>query len=242
MSMLHFKTIWRLFLLQNSRNDRTIDGLGFIHALFPVLRDLADDEDQLISMAKRHAEYFNSNPMLASYVLGVVANLETRKKAGEDIPAERIKRVKETLSSVLTAKGDYFFEIVLLPFALTLGSIFAIYGSYIGPIIFLAFYNLYHLQSRIGGYRIGLLLGEDVGRELAAKLFREQGVLSGCSAFVSGIFSALVVSRAWNFGGTRFAVWCVVSVAALLVLRRKISLVWAVLIVFLATVLYLMIS
>lgn len=235
----HLNMIWRLFFLQNSRNDRTLDGLGFFHVLSPLFRDLAESDEELQDVAERHLGYFNANPILASYVIGVVMNLELKKKSGEDISAERIERVKNTLSSVLTAKGDYFFEVILVPFALTIGSIFAIYSSYIGPVLFLAFYNLYHLNSRIGGYRAGLFLGEDVARGLARSLFREQRFLGGCAAFVSGVFAALVFTRAWNFGGAPFALWGILAIAGVILLRKKFALIWAVLAVFLATAIFL---
>ncbi len=235
----HLGVIWRLFFLQNSRNDRTIDGLGFFHILSPIFRDLAEDDGELKDMTGRHLGYFNANPILASYIVGVVMNLEMKKKAGEDISAERIERVKNTLSSVLTARGDYFFEVILVPFALTIGSIFAIYSSYIGPVIFLAFYNLYHLQSRIGGFRAGLFLGEDVWRGLARTLFREQRFLGACAAFVSGVFGAIVFSRAWSFGGARLAVWGLAAAGGVFLLRRKFHILWVVLAVFVATALFL---
>ncbi len=237
----HIKMMWRLFFLQSSRNDRTIDGLGFLHVLSPLFRDISEDEKELKAMAARHAGYFNANPILASYIVGVVMNLELRKKAGEDISDDRIQRVKETLSAVLTAKGDYFFEMVLIPLALTIGCVFAMYSSYIGPIVFLASYNLYHLQSRIGGYRIGLLLGEGVSRGLARNLFREQKILGGVAAFASGLFAALVFTRGWTLGGSRYALWGVVAAAGIFLLGRKIPLIWAVLVLFLATALFLVI-
>ncbi len=233
------KMIWRLFFLQNSRNNRTLDGLGFFHILYPFFREIADSDEELEEIVSRHVDYFNANPILAPYIVGVVMNLELRKKAGEDISAERISGVKNTLSSVLTAKGEYFFEIVLVPFALTIGCIFAIYNSYIGPVIFLIFYNLYHFQSRIGGYREGFFLGEDVGRTLAVTLFREQKWFSWVAAFVSGVFAALIIARAWSFGGFRFFLWGVLMVAALFLLCRKIAFLWAVSIIFMATAVFL---
>ncbi|MCK4538735.1 MAG: PTS system mannose/fructose/sorbose family transporter subunit IID [Candidatus Krumholzibacteria bacterium] len=242
----HLNMMWRLFFIRNSRNDRTIDGLGFFHVLSPLFRDIAENEDELAEMAGRHLGYFNANPILASYIVGVVMNLELKKKAGEDISADRIDRVKQTLSAVLTAKGDYFFEVILIPLALTIGSIFAIYSSYIGssyigPIIFLVSYNLYHLHSRIGGYRTGLLLGEDVGRELAGNLFREQKFLGGFAVFVSGCFAALIFFRGWSLGGYRFVIWGVLALVGVFLLGRKISLIWVVLVLFLASAIFLVV-
>ncbi|MBN2070641.1 MAG: PTS system mannose/fructose/sorbose family transporter subunit IID [Candidatus Krumholzibacteriota bacterium] len=235
------KVIAGIFFLQNSRNSRILDGLGFFCHLLPFFREISDDMESLKEISGRHSEYFNANPMIASYVSGAVMNLESRRKAGEDIPAERIKRVKEALSSVFTAKGDYFFEIVLMPFALTFGSIFAMYSSYIGPMIFLVIYNLYHLKLRIGGCRVGLLLGEDVGRGFATTLFREQKVMLGAGAFVSGVFSALVFTRAWSAGGSRFVLWGAIVALVLILLRGKIDVLWTVLALFLATAGFLVI-
>ncbi|MBU8921946.1 MAG: PTS system mannose/fructose/sorbose family transporter subunit IID [Bacteroidales bacterium] len=237
----HLNMMWRLFFLQNSRNDRTIDGLGFFHVLSPLFKDIAEDENELADMTGRHLGYFNANPILASYIVGVIMHLELKKKAGEDISSDRIDRVKQTLSAVLTAKGDYFFEVILIPLALTIGSIFAIYSSYIGPIIFLVSYNLYHLHSRIGGYRTGLLMGEDVGRELAGTLFREQKFLGGFAAFVSGVFAALVFFRGWSLGGYRFVIWGLLALAGIFLLGRKISLIWVVLVLFLVSAIFLVV-
>lgn len=235
----HWNQLWRLFFIQASRNERTLDGLGFFHVLSPLFKVWAEGVDELKEIAGRHLDYFNANPILASYIAGIVVNLEERKKAGEDIPPESISRVKSTLSAVLTARGDYFFEVILVPLGLTIGSIFAIYGSYIGPVIFLAFYNYYHLRSRVGGYLTGVRLGEGIGRELVTRLFREQRLMGGLGAFVSGAFAALVFTRAYDLGGTRFICWGVLTAAAMLVLIRRFSFIVCVLILFLATALFL---
>ena len=193
-------------------------------------------------IARRHLTYFNANTILASYIAGVVTNMEERRCAGEEIAPERIEQVKSTLSSVLTARGDYFFDVILIPLGLTIGSIFAIYSSYIGPVVFLAFYNLYHFQARIGGYIKGVRLGEGIGRELITRLFREQRLLGGCAAFVSGLFAALVFTRASELGGVSDAVWGVIAAAAMFGLVRKVSFLSSVVIVFLATALYLIVT
>jgi mannose/fructose/N-acetylgalactosamine-specific phosphotransferase system component IID len=94
---------------------------------------------------------------------------------------------------------------VLLLVSLTIGSIFAIYTWYAGPVVFLILYNLYNFRIRIGGYRKGLHLGEDTGRVLAAKLLREQKILGAAAAFSGGVLAALLMARAWRFGGPRIA-------------------------------------
>jgi membrane associated rhomboid family serine protease len=85
-------------------------------------------------------------------------------------------------------------------------------------------------------------LGEGIGRELITRLFREQRLLEGCAAFVSGLFAALVFTRASDLGGLRDAVWGVVAAAAMFGLPRRIAFLSSVVIVLLATALYLIVT
>ena len=236
----HIRHLWRLFFLQSTHNERTFDGLGFFHVLEPEMRSWAADEKEFKEIASRHMGYFNANPILASYILGIVQNMERRRAEGLGSPLERIDRIKSTLSAVLTAKGDYFFEIVLIPLGLTIACIFAMYSSYFGPVIFLVLYNYYHLQARIGGYLMGLRMGEGLGRELVKHIYKEQGALGGCAAFASGVFTALVIVRANTFGGFRLSIWGLGVMAGVFLLRRRISVIWSVVIVFIATAIYLL--
>ncbi len=240
MFLFPIKHIWRLFFLQSTHNERTLDGLGFFHVLAPEIRNWAADEDEFKEIANRHMGYFNANPILASYILGIVQNMERRRAGGVELPLDRIDRIKSTLSAVLTAKGDYFFGIVLIPLGLTIACIFAMYSSYFAPIIFLVLYNYYHLQARIGGYLMGLRMGEGLGKELVKHIYREQRILGGCAAFASGVFTALSLVRASTFGGFGFSIWGVAVVAAVFLLRRKMPVIWSVLVVFVATTIYLL--
>ena len=236
----HIRNIWRLFFLQSSHNEKTFDGLGFFYVLAPEMREWAENDEEFKEIAHRHMGYFNANPILASYILGIVQNMERKRAEGLDTPRERIDRIKSTLSAVLTAKGDYFFEVALIPLGLTIASVFAMYSSYFGPVIFLALYNYYHLQARIGGYLIGLRMGEGLGRELVKHIYKEQGALGGCAAFAAGLFTALTIVRATSFGGSRLSVWGVAVMVVMFLLRRRLSVIWSVIIVFVATAIYLL--
>jgi mannose/fructose/N-acetylgalactosamine-specific phosphotransferase system component IID len=205
-----------------------------------MFRRWAGDRETRSDVALRHMGYFNTNPILAPFIVGVVVNFEERRLGGEAITDKQIGTVKDTLSSVSTTVGDIFFDVVLVPLGLTIGSIFAIYGSYIGLAIFLALYNFYHFRERISGYRIGLRLGGEVGRKLVTRIFREQNLLGGCAAFASGVFAALVFSRAYRMGGVRYGLWGIGAVAAVVLLRRRFSYFWCAVIVFLAASLYLL--
>ncbi len=240
MLLSKLKHIWRLFFLQSTHNERTLDGLGFFHVLAPEISSWAADEEEFKEIANRHMGYFNANPILASYILGIVQNMERRRAEGVELPLDRIDRIKGTLSAVLTAKGDYFFGIVLIPLGLTIACIFAMYNAYFAPVIFLVLYNYYHLQARIGGYLMGLRMGEGLGKELVKHIYKEQRILGGCAAFASGVFTALALVRASAFGGFRLSIWGVAVVVTVFLLRRKIPVIWSVVFVFVATAIYLL--
>jgi hypothetical protein len=196
MKVSRWNQLWRLFLIRTSRNVRLMDGIGFFHVMAPLLGAARRHGEDARDVARRHVSYFNANSILASYIAGVVTNMEERRYAGEEVPPERIEQVKGTLASVLTARGDYFK---------------------------------------------GVRMGEGIGREFVTRVFREQRLLGGCAAFVSGLFAALIVSRASERGGLILVGWGILAAAAMFALVRKVSFLWSVVIVFIATGLFLMI-
>ncbi len=241
MIWLAVDTVWRLFLIQGSRNDRTLDGLGFFCAMEPLVRRLARGGERIERAASRYSGYFNCNPLMASYIAGALTRMELDAAPGGGLDASKSERFRDTMSSALTARGDYFVEMVLLLVSLTIGSIFAIYTWYAGPVVFLVLYNLYNLRIRIGGYRTGLHLGEGTGRALAGRLLKEQRLLSSAGAFSAGVLAALLTARAWRFGGPRIAVAGLAVAAAAWIAAGRISVLKTAFLLLLAAGVFLMI-
>ena len=230
MIMLNLNILWRLFLIQNSRNDKFHDGLGFFFALIPLFRKLSGGSSgKKASFAGRHFDYFNSNPVLAGMVVGEIQKME--QSGGERSPGQ-IERVKSTLSSVLTAKGDEFFEVIFMPLALTIVCIFTIYRLYIGPLVFLLFYNYFHFRFRIVGYYRGLKLGQEAGTGFFEDIARISGVLRGATSFTAGVFTSIALFRGYHFGGVPVVIAGLSAIAAVTLLRRKYSPVFSVIVVF----------
>jgi mannose/fructose/N-acetylgalactosamine-specific phosphotransferase system component IID len=223
MIWLAIDTIWRLFLIQGTRNDRIIDGLGFFNVMEPLVRRLAGEGQDKGRIASRYTGYFNCNPMMASFIAGALTRMELDAAGEGGVDPVKSRRFTETMSSVLTARGDYFVETVLMLVSLTIGSIFAIYTWYAGPVVFLVLYNLYNFRIRIGGYRTGLHLGEGTGRALATRLLEKQKILGSVGAFSAGVLVALLTVRAWRFGGPRIAAAGIVLAAAAWLARGRMS-------------------
>ncbi|MCD6380278.1 PTS system mannose/fructose/sorbose family transporter subunit IID [bacterium] len=240
-AIINLNIIWRLFLLQNLRNERLSDGLGFFFVLLPVFKKLSRGNDRMKDYIRRHLNYYNSNPIFSSCIIGAVQNMEERKEDVKDIDVEYIRSIKDTLSSVMAARGDYFFEVILLPLTLTIACIFTIYGLYFGPIIFLIFYNYYHFKFRVGGYYKGLNLGENVVNLILGQYLRIGRFMTAAVAFVAGVFTSIVFIRGYVFGGFRVVGWGFLLVAGVIWLRRKYSVRLSVILGFFATVLLIVI-
>ena len=202
---------------------RILDGIGFFHAILPLLRDVDRKQEGPVDMSK-HLGYFNCNPLLAPFVITHIAEMEKRRLAGDSsITDAMISRYKDVLSSSLTAIGDYFTEMILLPLALTIGCIFATYNSYFGLVLFLAIYNFYHLRLRIKSSNFHLDQFRASGREVLFGIVGEERLVENIASFAFGVFAGVIVLKAFKYGGGSFALFGMVISAGVVLLRKKLS-------------------
>jgi len=216
-------TLWRFLLVQGSRNARYVDGLGFHHVMTPALRRAARSGGDREARRRRYAGYFNADPLVVPAIAGALTRMELESARAATDDGERIERVRDALSSALSARGDHLTEIVMLPLSLTIGCACAMYVWYLGPVVFLAVYNFYNLTVRAGGYRAGMRLGERTGRMLDGWPFGRQRLLGALAAFAAGAFTALVLAQAWRSGGARPALSGLALIAAAVLLGARTS-------------------
>jgi len=158
-----WRIAWRSFALQASWSCRYRQNLGFAYALRPLLCRLRQRYPVWGEAAVQRAlENFNTNPMLASYILGVVARLEEEGAACGRPSGEEISRLKAGLAGPLAALGDGFFWASWRPGCALLGMILAFRGSVWGALAFLLTYNLPHLFLRFWGVWQGYNRGVEV--------------------------------------------------------------------------------
>ena len=102
------------------------------------------DQAEYESRLRIHLEYFNTQPYLASFILGAVVRLEedraTGRKAIEDVTG-----LKAALMAPLGALGDTFFWGALKPFASAVTVALLMTGHWWAPLLFLVFYNICHV-------------------------------------------------------------------------------------------------
>jgi mannose/fructose/N-acetylgalactosamine-specific phosphotransferase system component IID len=145
---------WRSFFIQASWSYDRMQSLGFAFAMIPVLRRLYPDRSEFSARLAAHMEYFNTQPYLASFVLGAAARAEETRAAARG-PAPDLAELKKTLMAPLGALGDSFFWGSLKPFASAAAVAVLLTGSVWAPLLFLFLYNVIHVGLRFGLVFIG---------------------------------------------------------------------------------------
>jgi len=173
-----------------------MQSLGFAYAIEPVLRKLYPDKAEYEARLRLHTEYFNTQPYLASFILGAVAKLEEDRATGRNDDPD-IKGLKESLMAPLGALGDSFFWGSLKPVAAVTAAALLLTGSWWAPILYLVVYNTWHLGIRAGALFRGYQTGGDARDLLASYRFTARARLfKVVSLFVlGGMIGAMPVWR-----------------------------------------------
>ncbi len=138
----------RALLIQAAWSFDRMQTIGFAYALEPVLRKLYPDPAEYEKRLKAHMEYFNTQPYLASFVLGAAVRLEQNRASGNNT-TEDVSGLKTTLMAPLGALGDSFFWGALKPMAAALAVAIILTGFWWAPILFLVVFNAWHLGLRL---------------------------------------------------------------------------------------------
>ncbi len=153
-----------------------MQSLGFAYAIEPALRKLYPDPEEYESRLRLHMTYFNTQPYLASYILGAVTRLEQERASGRK-PLADVQGLKTSLMAPLGAIGDSFFWGSLKPFAAVMAVALVITGSWWAPLLFLAVYNSVHVVLRAGVLVSGFRSGGDAVEFMARYRFTKTAKL-----------------------------------------------------------------
>jgi PTS system mannose-specific IID component len=138
-----------------------MQGLGFASAVSPALDELYGDEKKRREALKRHLVFYNAHPYITSPILGAVISME-ENSGGTEEGAARAARFKSAAMAPYSAIGDSFFWGSIRPLASCIGILISLFFGLWGPVVFLVFYNLFHLWMRWMGLTRGYALGEKV--------------------------------------------------------------------------------
>jgi mannose/fructose/N-acetylgalactosamine-specific phosphotransferase system component IID len=130
----------RSLSIQGSWNFPRMQGLGFFYSLLPWLSKASGEGFK--EACHRHLGYFNTNPYMSPYILGVVSRLEEEGRGEESVKA------RNSLMGPLGAIGDGYYWAALLPVTVLLGIALSFFWIAAAPVLFLLLYNVVHLRNR----------------------------------------------------------------------------------------------
>ncbi|MFV9997998.1 MAG: PTS mannose transporter subunit IID [Arsenophonus endosymbiont of Dermacentor nuttalli] len=178
-------------LFQGSWNFERMQALGFCFSMIPVIRRLYPENSEERKQAiKRHLEFFNTHPYVASPVLGVTMAMEEQRANGADIDDGAINGIKVGLMGPLAGVGDPIFWGTIRPVFAALGAGIAMSGSLLGPLLFFILFNLVRLLTRYYGVSYGYKKGIDIVQDMGSSFL--QKMTEGASILGLFVMGALV--------------------------------------------------
>ena len=174
---LNKKDLINIFIRSNfllgSFNFERMQAIGFCVSLLPALRKVyKDDKPAMAAAMKRHLEFFNTQPFLATPIMGITAAMEEKKANGADISDQTISGVKVGLMGPLAGVGDPIFWGTLRPVLAALGAGIALTGSIMGPLIFFLVFNAIRLATNWYGVMYGYTKGTELVDEMGGNKMR----------------------------------------------------------------------
>ena len=149
----------RSTFLQGSWNYERMQNGGWCFAMIPAIKKLYTNKEDQKAALKRHLEFFNTHPYVASPVLGVTLALEEEKANGAQVDDAAIQGVKVGMMGPLAGVGDPVFWFTARPMLGALGASLAMGGSILGPILFFVLWNVirwaFMWYTQEFGYRAG---------------------------------------------------------------------------------------
>ena len=172
---------WRSTFLQGSWNYERMQNGGWVFALIPAIKKLYTNKEDQIAALKRHLEFFNTHPYVASPVIGVTLALEEDKANGAPVDDAAIQGVKVGMMGPLAGVGDPVFWYTGRPILGALGASLAMGGSILGPILFFVLWNVirwaFMWYTQEFGYRVGTKITEDLSGGLLQKVTKGASIL-----------------------------------------------------------------
>ncbi|WEV44829.1 PTS system mannose/fructose/sorbose family transporter subunit IID [Streptococcaceae bacterium ESL0687] len=178
----------RSFFLQGSWNYERMQNAGWAFSMIPALKKLYPGKEEAAAALKRHLEFFNTHPYVASPILGVTLALEEERANGAPIDDAAIQGVKIGMMGPLAGIGDPVFWFTVRPILGAIAASLAVSGSLIAPIFFFVAWNIIRIAfqwyTQELGYKQGSKITEDLSGGLLQKLTKGASILG---MFVLGV-------------------------------------------------------
>lgn len=169
----YVSTYVRSTFLLGSFNFERMQAIGFAVSMIPAIKRFYTTKEDRAAALSRHLEFFNTQPWMASPIIGVTAAMERQKSRGEEgIDAAAITNVKVGLMGPLAGVGDPIFWGTARPVLAALGASIALSGSILGPLLFFFGLTIIRAVTRWYGFKIGYEKGVAIVSEVGGNTLR----------------------------------------------------------------------
>jgi PTS system mannose-specific IID component len=158
-------TFRRYFVsFEASWNYERMQGLGYLYSILPILKKTHKSKEDLKNAMKMHLEFFNTNPFIASWIIGMNAKMED-----EGASPETIRSIKVGYMGPLAGVGDSIIYFVVGGIAMLLGSSIAFYGlgDATGVLVLWGIMAPVGIILRIWFWRLGLRRGVTAAKQMS---------------------------------------------------------------------------
>lgn len=187
-------TYIRSTFMLGSFNFERMQAIGVAVTMIPAIKRFYHTKEDQAAAMRRHLEFFNTHPWIASPIFGVTAAMEEQRSRGEDIDDAAITNVKVGLMGPLAGVGDPLFWGTARPVLAALGASLAIQGNILGPIIFFFGLNLIRFATRWYGFRVGYEKGVQIVGEVSGNTLKRLTQM----ASIMGLFVMGALVSKWT--------------------------------------------
>ncbi|KRG12773.1 PTS system mannose/fructose/sorbose family transporter subunit IID [Lederbergia galactosidilytica] len=181
---------WRSTFIQGSWNYERMQNGGWAFSMIPAIRRLYKTKEDRSAALKRHLEFFNTHPYIASPILGVTLALEEERANGAPVDNAAIQGVKVGMMGPLAGIGDPVFWFTVKPILGALAASLALTGNILGPIIYFVAWNIIRMAFMWYTQEFGYKAGSKITDDLSGGLL--QDITKGASILGMFILGALV--------------------------------------------------
>ena len=181
---------WRSTFIQGSWNYERMQNGGWAFSMIPAIKKLYKTKEERSAALKRHLEFFNTHPYIASPILGVTLALEEERANGAPVDDVAIQGVKVGMMGPLAGVGDPVFWFTVRPMLGALGASLAMGGNILGPILFFVAWNLIRWPFMWYTQEFGYKAGSKITDDLSGGLL--QDITKGASILGMFVLAALV--------------------------------------------------
>ena len=166
---------------QASWNYERMQNGGYAFAMIPAIKKLYKEKADQIAALKRHMEFFNTHPYVASPIVGVTLALEQEKANDAAVDDAAIQGVKVGMMGPLAGIGDPVFWFTLRPILGAMCASIAMDGNMLGPIMFFLLWNILRFgfmwYTQEFGYKVGSQITENLSGNLLTNITRGASIL-----------------------------------------------------------------